>query len=100
MPLQPLHTWAEQIRVRERDKAIARLNNPGSHEAQVIDDLSRVIANKLLADATLAIRSCAEAGDIPSAERLVAAITRGDRVALLAGEEDPRTRDLPDARSQ
>ncbi len=80
--LATLHRWAEQIRMRERDKAITRLNNPGVHEIQVIEDLSRVLASKLLADATLAIRSCAEAGDIPAAERLVAAITRGERVCF------------------
>lgn len=76
--LAVLHSWAEAIRVRERDKALARLGSRDEKSVAVMDDLSRVLVGKILADATLAIRECAERGDMDAAERLVQAITKGE----------------------
>ncbi|MCX6693258.1 MAG: glutamyl-tRNA reductase [Methanomicrobiales archaeon] len=80
--LGELRRWAEAIRVRERDRAMSRLCNLELKTHEVIDDFSRVMMNKLLADATLAIRSCAETGNLSAAESLVAAITRGERLCF------------------
>jgi glutamyl-tRNA reductase len=44
---------------------------------EVIDDLTRVMVKKLLADATLSIRECAERGELQAAEAMVRAITQG-----------------------
>jgi glutamyl-tRNA reductase len=74
-----LHTWADAIRVRERDRALARIGTTNGRTGEVIDDLSRVLVSKLLSDVTLAIRSAAEEGDLETAERVVAAITRGEK---------------------
>ncbi|MDD4126986.1 MAG: glutamyl-tRNA reductase [Methanomicrobium sp.] len=77
--LGDLHTWAESIRVRERDKALARISGSDEKTKEIFDDFSRVIVKKLLTDATFAVRSCAECGDMKTAEKLVLAITRGKR---------------------
>jgi len=77
--LASLHTWAEAIRIRERNKAIARLKDPDEKTAEIVDDLTRVLAKKLLTDVTFSIRASAEAGDLLSAESLVKAITQGDK---------------------
>jgi len=76
--ISSLHTWAETVRVRERDKAFARLGDSDERTRDVIDDLSRVLTKKLLTEATSAIRSCAEVGDRCFAETLVRAITSGE----------------------
>ena len=73
-----IHTWAEAIRVRERDRAIGRLGTKDERTREVLDDLTRVLTNKLLSDATFAIRSKAESGDLDTAEELARAITKGD----------------------
>ncbi|WP_332449494.1 glutamyl-tRNA reductase [Methanoculleus sp.] len=73
-----LYTWAESIRARERDRALARLGPGDDHTAEVIDDLTRALTKKLLADATASIRACAECGDMARAEALIRAITRGE----------------------
>ncbi|HJK17350.1 MAG TPA: glutamyl-tRNA reductase [Methanocorpusculum sp.] len=78
-----LYTWAESIRVRERDKALGKLGSPDPHTLAVIDDLTRVLIKKLLADATLSIRASAECTDITTARKLVDAITRGEQVCFL-----------------
>ena len=78
--LASLHTWAESVRVRERDRAIARLNTADKKTAEVIDDLSRVLAKKLLTDMTFSIRASAEEGDLETVDALVKAITNGDRI--------------------
>jgi glutamyl-tRNA reductase len=52
----------------------------------VIDDLSRVLTKKLLADATLSIRASAECTDITTAKQLVDAITCGEQVCFLRQE--------------
>ncbi len=74
-----LFTWAEAIRLRERERACARLQGCSPETAAVIDDLTRVLTKKLLIDATYSIRACAQNGRIEEAERLVNAITRGDQ---------------------
>ena len=88
--LSLLYTWAEAIRVRERDRAIHRLATDDPRAGEVIDDLTRVMVKKLLSDATLSIRECAERGDIPAAEAMVRAITQGDGHCLTDGGEEKR----------
>ena len=70
-----LHSWAERVRVRERDRALKRLGPVDARTWEVVDDLSRVLARRLLADATLAVRAEAEAGRVAEADALVRAIT-------------------------
>jgi glutamyl-tRNA reductase len=78
--LAALHTWAETIRVRERDRALSRLGTPDPKITGVVDDLTRVLSRKILTDATFSVRASAEEGDLATAESLVKAITRGDRI--------------------
>jgi glutamyl-tRNA reductase len=78
--LASLHTWAETIRIHERDRAMARLGNADPRMAEVVDDLTRVLSRKILTDATFSVRASAEEGDLAAAESLVKAITRGDRI--------------------
>lgn len=78
--LGQLHTWAESVRIRERDRALARLGSTDPKAAAVIDDLSRVLARKLITDVTFSIRACAEDGDLCTAEALVRAVTEGERI--------------------
>lgn len=73
-----LYTWAESIRARERDRALARLGETDGRTREVVDDLTRALTKKLLADATASIRACAECGDMTRAEALIRAITRGE----------------------
>jgi glutamyl-tRNA reductase len=73
-----LYTWAESIRVRERDRALARLGEMDDRTVEVIDDLCRALTKKLLSDVTMAIRTSAERGDTTTAEALMRAITRGE----------------------
>jgi len=76
--LAHLYTWAESIRVRERDRALHRLGREDERTVEVLDDLTRALTKKLLADVTTSIRSSAECGDVKTAEALVRAITRGE----------------------
>ncbi|MCK9631879.1 MAG: glutamyl-tRNA reductase [Methanoregula sp.] len=78
--LATLHTWAESVRVRERERALVRLGCTDEKTAGVVDDLTRVLTKKLLTDATFSIRTSAEVGDIAAAEALVNAITKGDPI--------------------
>lgn len=78
--LATLYSWAEQIRIRERDRALSRLSGCDDRFRDVTDDLSRVLTRKLLTDVTLTIRTCAERGDMQVAEDLVGAITRGETI--------------------
>jgi glutamyl-tRNA reductase len=78
--LASLHTWAETIRIRERDRALSRLGTADPKIAEVVDDLTLVLSRKILTDATFSVRASAEEGDLASAESLVKAITRGDRI--------------------
>ena len=73
-----LYTWAESIRTRERDRALARLGEEDDRTVEVIDDLTRALTKKLLSDATAAIRASAECGDTARADGLMRAITRGE----------------------
>ncbi|KQC03250.1 MAG: glutamyl-tRNA reductase [Methanoculleus sp. SDB] len=84
--LSGLHTWAEAIRVRERDKAVARLGTCDDHILGILDDLSRVLVKKLLVDATYSIRESAECGELQYAEALVKAITRGEPLCIQKDE--------------
>jgi glutamyl-tRNA reductase len=85
--LASLHTWAETIRVRERDRAMARLGTADPKVAEVVDDLTRVLSRKILTDATFAVRASAEEGDLSAAESLVKAITRGERTGNGEGKK-------------
>jgi glutamyl-tRNA reductase len=78
--LAALHTWAETIRIRERDRALARLGTRDPKTAEIVDDLTRVLSRKILTDATFSVRASAEEGDLAAAELLVKAITKGDRI--------------------
>jgi len=78
--LAALHTWAESVRIRERDRALGRLGNTDARTAEIMDDLTRVLAKKLLTDATFSIRLSAEEGDLPSAEALLKALTNGEKI--------------------
>jgi len=80
--LAALHMWADVVRTRERDRAIARMSSPDSKMAEIVDDLTRVLAKKLLTDATFSIRESAEEGDLASAKALVKAITQGDKIGI------------------
>ena len=75
-----LHSWADTVRIRERDRAIARMGSPDAKTAEIVDDLTRVLAKKLLTDATFSIRESAEEGDLVTAKALVKAIIQGDRI--------------------
>ena len=81
-----LHTWAEAIRLRERDRAIGRLGADNAKTREVVDDHTRALVSKILSDVTVSIRLCAEEGNLDAAELLVAAITRGDKVCFRNGE--------------
>jgi glutamyl-tRNA reductase len=54
---------------------------PDSKMAEIVDDLTRVLAKKILTDATFSIRESAEEGDLAAAKALVKAITQGDRIS-------------------
>jgi glutamyl-tRNA reductase len=86
--LAALHTWADSVRIRERDRAIARMGNPDQKTAGIVDDLSRVLAKKLLTDATFSIRESAEDGDLTAARGLVEAITQGNRLGTGVQKKD------------
>lgn len=89
--LGSLHTWAESVRVRERDRALARLGTGDPKSVEVIEDLTRVLAKKLIMDVTFSIRASAEDGDLRTAEALVKAVTRGERISSsrdAAGKPD------------
>ncbi|HUU75174.1 MAG TPA: glutamyl-tRNA reductase [Methanoregulaceae archaeon] len=84
--LATLHRWAESIRIRERDRALGRLDTVDDRTREVMDDLTRVMVKKLLSDVTVSIRMCAESGDLDYAESLVAAIIRGDNLCIRNDE--------------
>ena len=86
--LASLHTWADSVRIRERDRAIARMGSLDPKTAEIIDDLTRVLAKKLLTDATFSIRESAEDGDLAAARALVNAITLGNKVGSTPNEEE------------
>ena len=81
-----LHSWADAIRQRERDRAIGRIGTADGKTREVIDDLSRALVSKILSDVTISIRLCAEDGDLSYAESLVSAITRGEKLCFRNNE--------------
>lgn len=87
--LATLHTWSECVRLRERDRALARLGNLDPKAAAVIDDLTRVLAKKLITDVTFSIRASAEEGDLATAQALVKAVTDGERLGGPKGPQGP-----------
>ncbi len=84
-----LHSWAERVRVRERDRALKRLGEADERTREVVDDLSRVLVRRLLADATLAVRAEAEAGRADAADALVRAIT-GEEPGAAVPHQHPQ----------
>jgi glutamyl-tRNA reductase len=84
--LSVLYTWAEAIRTRERDRALHRLGDDSPRTAEILDDLTRVIVKKLLSDATISIRECAEHGEMGLAESIVRAITEGEKICFPRDE--------------
>jgi glutamyl-tRNA reductase len=66
------------VRVRERDRALQRLSGCDPRAAAIVDDLTRVLARKLITDITFAVRASAEEGDLATAEALVRAVTEGE----------------------
>jgi glutamyl-tRNA reductase len=86
--LASLHTWAEAVRIRERDKALARLGFQDERTVEIVDALTRVLSKKILTDVTFSIRASAEAGDLASAESLVRAITKGEQMDNERGDND------------
>jgi glutamyl-tRNA reductase len=81
--LASLHTWAETVRVRERDRALGRMGSHDPKAAEIIDDLTRVLAKKMITEVTFSIRASAEDGDIYTAKSLVRAVTEGERVKSI-----------------
>jgi glutamyl-tRNA reductase len=86
--LAALHTWADSVRIRERDRALVRMGSPDPKTAGIVDDLTRVLAKKLLTDATFSIRESAEEGDLAAARALVDAITLGNRPGTATREKE------------
>jgi glutamyl-tRNA reductase len=80
--LSLLHTWAESIRLRERDRALSRLGTGDPRSGEIVDDFSRALVSKILSDVTVSIRLCAEDGDLEYAQSLVAAITKGEKICF------------------
>jgi glutamyl-tRNA reductase len=73
-----LYTWAEAIRIRERDRALHRIGTTDPRYESILDDLTNTLVKKLFSDTTYAIRACAERGELEKAHSLVKAITKGD----------------------
>jgi glutamyl-tRNA reductase len=94
--LASLHTWAESVRIKERDRAIARLAPSDRKTEDIIDDLTRVLAKKLLTDLTFSIRASAEEGDPETVDALVNAITKGDRIETVMQYPEKKPNSLPE----
>jgi glutamyl-tRNA reductase (EC 1.2.1.70) len=76
--LAGLYTWAEAIRLREKDRALHRMGTTDPRMESILDDLTHTLVKKLFSDTTFSIRSYAERGEIDQAHSLVQAITRGE----------------------
>jgi glutamyl-tRNA reductase len=76
--LAGLYTWAEAIRLRERDRAMHRMGTTDPRIESILDDLTRTLVKKLFSDTTYSIRTYAEHGEIDQAHSLIRAITKGD----------------------
>jgi glutamyl-tRNA reductase len=73
--LAGLYTWAEAIRIRERDRALNRIGLRDERINSILDDLTYTLVKKLFSDTTHTIRSYAEKGELDKAHTLVKAIT-------------------------
>lgn len=73
--LSDLYSWAEEIRRRETQKAIKKIET-GCDPKKTLNDLTASITKKLLEDAARAVRKTAEDGDISKAEDIVNKIIR------------------------
>jgi glutamyl-tRNA reductase len=78
--LATLYSWGDSIRIRERDRALERLQNCDDRTKQVVEDLSRALVKKFLADVTYHVKISAEEGNLEYAKQLVHAITNGGDV--------------------
>ncbi len=81
-----LYTWAEEIRQREKNKALSRLRNADPYLESVIDDLTSALTKKLLGDAAKSIRASAECTDTQTAEILLKAIISGEVSCIRRSE--------------
>ena len=77
-----LYTWAEEIRQREKNKALSRLKDPDPYMESVIDDLTCAHTKKLLDDAAKSIRASAECTDTQTAEIILKAIISGKATCI------------------
>jgi glutamyl-tRNA reductase len=76
--LAGLYTWAEAIRLRERDRALHRIGSTDPRIESILDDLTHTLVKKLFSDTTHSIRTYAEHGQVDQVSSLVKAITKGD----------------------
>ncbi|ABN06697.1 glutamyl-tRNA reductase [Methanocorpusculum labreanum Z] len=81
-----LYTWAEEIRQREKNKALSRLRDADPYLESVIDDLTSALTKKLLEDAAKSIRASAECTDTQTAEILLKAIISGEVSCIRRSE--------------
>ena len=72
--LAELYSWAEDIRVREAEKALRAIRS-GADAEEIIEKLTLSLTKKLLDDAGSAVRRSAEECRIDQAKSLVTAIT-------------------------
>ncbi len=81
-----LYTWAEEIRQREKNKALSRLRDQDPYTESVIDDLTSALTKKLLEDTAKSIRASAECTDTQTAETLLKAIISGEVSCIRRSE--------------
>ena len=81
-----LYTWAEEIRLREKNKALSRLKDPDPYTESVIEDLTFALTKKLLESAAKSIRASAECTDTQTAEILLKAIINGEKACIRKQE--------------
>lgn len=74
-----LYTWAETIRVRERDRALHRMGEQGERASAILDEMTNALVKKLLSEVTFAIRERGEVGDLEGAELILNALTKRAR---------------------
>lgn len=72
--LAELYSWAEEIRLRETDRAL-RAIRAGEDAEEIIEKLTRSLTKKLLDDAGAAVRRSAEECRIDQAKSLVTVLT-------------------------
>ena len=72
--LSELYSWAEDIRVRETEKALRAIRLGGDAE-EVLEKFSLSLTKKLLDDTSSAVRRFAEESRIDKAKSLVTTIT-------------------------